>query len=556
MQSRTVDGSMVLFGNVYTSGGKPVMLSLLLNPQNKSGDILDYAVITSAYGRRTNNLQSLMDNSRIYYINENKNRTEEWLQALGLQLPSAVTKLGSIAKIADLNSKVNRITEKKSDIRYSRELETIEELKQQNELLKKYSPAQIREIIHLYAEAYGNVNMNAAQVLEEIVCDAMAEMNAFATEQMESVAGEVGRFLRDVQKAAQGTALEGGQKKNAPEGVKFSRDGEVQLYDYTKLFAEQIDDWKAGKIPPSDTLMVGKTPDVFLQIGFNNLPVTINQRHMDYALNGTMNQKHHIGKGMLKQLPQALRKPVAIIASETKNSQSVVALLPFQKNGSTVIAPVQIDGFGYQNSIQIDSNAVTSIYGRANALTKLLSNAIQKQNNGETAVFYLDTERAAALYSVARVTMPKMPSTRNGYVASITDADSPVKLKIGNVTESQQFKRWFGDWQNHPEKASKVVNEDGTPKLVYHQTGESFMVFETRHEGAGMSDADTPFGIFLKSSDKDIGLRKNRHIITEFGSILENAVKMGAPVPDWLIKMMKVSLAAINKKAEPVESKE
>lgn len=52
-------------------------------------------------------------------------------------MPSAVTKLGSIAKIADLNSKVNRITEKKSDIRYSRELETIEELKQQNELLKK-----------------------------------------------------------------------------------------------------------------------------------------------------------------------------------------------------------------------------------------------------------------------------------------------------------------------------------------------------------------------------------------------------------------------------------
>ena len=111
-QSRTVDGSIVLFGDVYTSGGKPVMLSLLLNPQNKNGDILDYAVITSAYGRRTNNLQSLMDNSRIYYINENKNRTEEWLQALGLQLPSAVTKLGSTARVADLNSKVNRITEK------------------------------------------------------------------------------------------------------------------------------------------------------------------------------------------------------------------------------------------------------------------------------------------------------------------------------------------------------------------------------------------------------------------------------------------------------------
>lgn len=31
------------------------------------------------------------------------------------------------------------------------------------------------------------------------------------------------------------------------------------------------------------------------------------------------------------------------------------------------------------------------------------------------------------------------------------------------------------------------------------------------------------------------------YIITELGSILENAVAMGAPVPSWLIKLLKVS---------------
>ena len=111
MQSRTVDDSIVLFGDVYTSGGKPVMLSLLLNPKNKSGEILDYAVITSTYGRRTNNIQNLLDSSQIYYVNEDKNRTDGWLQALGLQLPSAVTKLGSIGKIADLNGNVNSLSD-------------------------------------------------------------------------------------------------------------------------------------------------------------------------------------------------------------------------------------------------------------------------------------------------------------------------------------------------------------------------------------------------------------------------------------------------------------
>lgn len=31
------------------------------------------------------------------------------------------------------------------------------------------------------------------------------------------------------------------------------------------------------------------------------------------------------------------------------------------------------------------------------------------------------------------------------------------------------------------------------------------------------------------------------YIITELGSILENAVKMGAPVPTWLVKLLKAS---------------
>lgn len=37
------------------------------------------------------------------------------------------------------------------------------------------------------------------------------------------------------------------------------------------------------------------------------------------------------------------------------------------------------------------------------------------------------------------------------------------------------------------------------------------------------------------------------YIITEFGSILENAVKMGAAVPSWLVKLLKISLTAVNK---------
>ncbi len=36
------------------------------------------------------------------------------------------------------------------------------------------------------------------------------------------------------------------------------------------------------------------------------------------------------------------------------------------------------------------------------------------------------------------------------------------------------------------------------------------------------------------------------YILTELGSILENAVKLGAAVPGWLVKLMKVSQAAVD----------
>lgn len=44
------------------------------------------------------------------------------------------------------------------------------------------------------------------------------------------------------------------------------------------------------------------------------------------------------------------------------------------------------------------------------------------------------------------------------------------------------------------------------------------------------------------------------YILTEMGSILENAVKMGAPIPEWLVKLLKVGVNIIDRKAEAVEN--
>ena len=63
------------------------------------------------------------------------------------------------------------------------------------------------------------------------------------------------------------------------------------------------------------------------------------------------------------------------------------------------------------------------------------------------------------------------------------------------------FWNWFGD--------SKVVDEQGRPLVVYHQTSETFNTFERGRDKAGKYDYETPGGFFFKSSDRNIGIAGN-----------------------------------------------
>jgi hypothetical protein len=50
-------------------------------------------------------------------------------------------------------------------------------------------------------------------------------------------------------------------------------------------------------------------------------------------------------------------------------------------------------------------------------------------------------------------------------------------------THTEPFLRWFGDWQGAPEKASKIVDETGKPKVVYHGTSSEFSEFRGSASG-------------------------------------------------------------------------
>lgn len=63
----------------------------------------------------------------------------------------------------------------------------------------------------------------------------------------------------------------------------------------------------------------------------------------------------------------------------------------------------------------------------------------------------------------------------------------------GDITETAEFKAWFGD--------SKVVDENGKPLVVYHGTGSQFESFDPSHLGK-VTDAGSARNAFFFTSDK------------------------------------------------------
>ena len=75
--------------------------------------------------------------------------------------------------------------------------------------------------------------------------------------------------------------------------------------------------------------------------------------------------------------------------------------------------------------------------------------------------------------------------------STITQDDNNVNDFVQNQDRSSQiysdnFKEWFGDWENYPENASKIVDEDGKPLVVYHGTDADFTVFDKTKGRSGM----------------------------------------------------------------------
>ena len=349
-----------------------------------------------------------------------------------------------------------------------------------------------KEMIESYVDAYAGIYGDDTDAyVEEIVADTYAGMNRtdYGTNQLRAdVKMEVGQWQKKSGSARAPPAKYSVGKAENKESA-HARTQEEIADQYKKNVHEILN----GEKEINDALLVGYTPEVYKKLGMPDLPFVIGGGHV-YSMAKTASEAaadgkrrrgtnyHGLGESVVADIMDFVNDPVMVIAAKDvdtkttrlRSTHSIVALVDVGTEKNSMVVPIAITAERTVNGVRMDVNAISSAYEKNT--TALVNEAIAQFNAGENSVFYVKKEAVNLLG--AGVQFPerlKAAASSDGIVRKL---DSKINMSVKNVTESQQFKRWFGDWQNHPENASKVVNEDGTPKVVYHGTNAEFNTFQ------------------------------------------------------------------------------
>lgn len=85
---------------------------------------------------------------------------------------------------------------------------------------------------------------------------------------------------------------------------------------------------------------------------------------------------------------------------------------------------------------------------------------------------------------------------------------SNLPPNLWKLVRTPQFKAWFGDWENNPKGSSKVVDNNGEPRVVYHGTKNKFTEFSYDYFG-NTDSGDSGKGFYFMPYDSGYGGANN-----------------------------------------------
>ncbi len=154
-----------------------------------------------------------------------------------------------------------------------------------------------------------------------------------------------------------------------------------------------------GQMDRQESLMITEhTPQLLQQVGLEDLPILFSQGHVRNCLHEKDNNPHHHGldRSHLELLPYTLAEPAMIFDSLTA-SGIVVATGQADRDGLPVIASIRPSGSGQYHFEKLDSNYLTSVYGKDRFENFL------KRNIEEGNVLYVNKEKTQVLGNLAKL---------------------------------------------------------------------------------------------------------------------------------------------------------
>ena len=272
--------------------------------------------------------------------------------------------------------------------------------------------------------------------------------------------------------------MQDGQKKNAQGSVKFSirRTKNMSWTDQIRgaLYGENT-------IARNDTLVVGSISEFLVQDGVEQKPPAISLSVLKKSSSGK-DVSHSIKKGKIAKLDNGIKNAPIIIINPSRNA--IVYVTNIKQGGAPILAAFN------RNTIfdGDDVHKATSIHLQIDVQSML-------DNLPGDATVYVQNENELAAVGATnnlRGLAANVKFISNDIVnGENKNVNGNILKSSRNQTKTDSFKRWFGDWQNDPQKASKVVNADGTPKRLYRYTNLEDTVINPDYRGAiWMADND------------------------------------------------------------------
>jgi hypothetical protein len=187
-----------------------------------------------------------------------------------------------------------------------------------------------------------------------------------------------------------------------------------------------------------------------------------------------------------------------------KYDKLITPLLPKKEAKAEIDIKQQIENFGVaKDQVEPVNNVILQVFdGLKKAGLTTAKNVgewvgIGKGSKLKNALFQPDN-----LIEVEKSEIIQKAKANGTYLKAPNGKKSNLNESQWVTVRTNNFKKWFGDWENDPKNASKVVDKNGEPLVVYHGSKTSDIKEFNRRESERISSGLKENGIYFTSNKK------------------------------------------------------